>query len=278
MKLSAFFWLCLGLGYPVAGMWVGKAKHFVGHRLNIDTVQKVCEQWQGIHQCPKEHITNLCEKVPEICHGGEYIRCEMPQLPASPAPGEPASEEWQAWVESLNTSGIAVNLNMSMSIGDLISYHSSQIELDACKVCQMYHSARKCIAGKKTLPSADDCQAQTDGCFCAWASTIAVSTAEHKIVDGHHRWAATRFLVLDTGTFDNVSVKAGVEFLNSTLVAESYNASVKKLQRLGRSTKSVEHSQCGLYASLQSSANNMAMPMLSILLGLVSIALMSPEH
>lgn len=249
-----------------------RAQHFLGHRLDIHTINQVCGTWRDTSEhCPKEHMTNLCEEVPELCQGGEYARCQMPQLPASPEPGEPPSAEWQSWADSLNNSGITFDLNLSITLRDLVSYGSSQTELSACEVCGMYFQARQCVAGKTTLPSTETCAARTDGCFCVWASGIAVSATDHKILDGHHRWAATKFLVTDTQAFSSIA-GGETDFLNRNTSVESYDASVSQLQRLGRSNEAVNSTDCNAFDLVQSGANNMAMPMAWILLGLLSLS------
>lgn len=212
-----------------------------------EEIGQVCAPWREVRQgqCPQAARTNLCAVMPELCQGGTHRRCEMPQIPSPPHAGEPPTAAWGEWAERLQAKGVAYELAADVLIGTLVNnYTSSQTQLDACEVCEIFHSASRCFEpGSAELPSSADCQAEAQGCFCAWDSNIAVASVGMKVLDGHHRWAAA--LLLSKALPDGL--RAG--FLAQTTRVQSYGASVERLRALSAQVESVNETACNEFAA-----------------------------
>jgi len=229
---------------PVAG-WLRRSSlrqitAKTGYDLN--DIKRLCERWKDVKKgfCPKERIVNLCEDLPEVCEGGLYRRCRMPQIPK-----RSLKDDWKEWEDKLSNEGVSFDLHKNVSVNALSSYGAAQIQLDSCVVCGIYYAARRCVAGKSAAPTPETCSTHAEGCFCAWADGISVAEKDHKILDGHHRWAATRFLMHDT---EALAGDRRAEFAAQNSEVASYDATVDRLKRYSKEVESVENTNCGVYA------------------------------
>merc|ERR1712107_753425 len=97
----------------------------------------------------------------------------------------------------------------------------------------MYYSAMKCFEGDAP-PGNKECSR----CFCPWSSGIAVTAVGPKILDGHHRWAATKLVAA------SLSQDLRDLFEGEHTNVLSYNCSVDKVRSFGNAAK---HADCGVF-------------------------------
>mmetsp|Transcript_109769 Transcript_109769/g.321368 ORF Transcript_109769/g.321368 Transcript_109769/m.321368 type:complete len:264 (+) Transcript_109769:64-855(+) len=178
------------------------------------------------------HQGDLCKDHPAFCRGNlGRDRCHMPQLPS-----RSDQQKFEAWQEACRGQGIRFR-EANSSAGELARLVPSQLTLDTCKVCAMAQNASSCLHNGQ-VPDPEACSDRGGGCFCVWASGVAVSGDGH-IVDGHHRWAAVRLLV------DSQMLPA-----STPAVLEEYNTSVDNLLKLSFSLPDLVWRDCSSSASV----------------------------
>jgi len=170
----------------------------------------------------------------------------MPQIPDMKN-----TEDHGIWLAKLDKEGIDYDLHKNLTLKDFIAYEPAQTQLDSCVVCGILSAARKCIVGKEAAPSTERCNKHTDGCFCAWSSGVSVSGVERRILDGHHRWAATTLLAEDEEALGSDARRS--DFLAQEAIVQSYEAPVAKLITLSRKVEAVDETKCDVFAKVQSS-------------------------
>lgn len=168
----------------------------------------LCNVWQGL--CPKEN---------------KLMRCQMPQIPFNPHPADAEpSAKWSAWVQMLKEENITL-APTAMHFNEVLDFlRPTQTQISKCRVCRMVPKVLQCFgrAGLNSSvvsgrgPSFESCEAHWTGiggrpqsalavtdetvnpdCFCAWAGGQISFTADGSILDGHHRWAATKLVLED---------------------------------------------------------------------------------
>jgi hypothetical protein len=216
-------------------------------------VEAVCARWKDVAwgKCPKKNIHNLCDDLPSLCENARFRRCDMPQFPdysgeTSPdlkntKNGSVELDAWGKWVAKLNQEGIHVDEKKATTVNELMTYGSSQTQLDSCKVCEILGDARKCNL-TQGVPSAATCKGRVNGCFCSWSSGVHVSGVDHKILDGHHRWAVTKLLANDKKSFGTAANLAA--FRMEAVNVLSYEGSVDKIRELSPVDANID---CGTY-------------------------------
>jgi len=226
-----------------------------GHATGTDDidVEAVCARWKDVAwgKCPKKNIHNLCDDLPSLCENARFRRCDMPQFPdyagdTSPdlknrKNGSVELDAWGKWVAKLNQEGIHVDEKKATTVNELMTYGSSQTQLDSCKVCEILGDARKCNL-TQGVPSAATCQGRVNGCFCSWSSGVHVSGVDHKILDGHHRWAVTKLLANDKKSFGTATNLAA--FRAEAVNILSYEGTVDKIRELSPVDATID---CGTY-------------------------------
>lgn len=213
-------------------------------------VNELCAPWREVPQgaCPATGKHNLCSDLPELCRGGSHRRCEMPQIPPPPQAGE-SSAAWDEWAARLQAQNISYTLALNVSVGSLINdYSSAQSQLDACEVCGIFFAGSQCFAGRSEPPTSAQCAAGERGCFCAWNSGISVAAVGMQILDGHHRWAATKLIA--------AGLPGGLRaaFEAQTTRVQSYNASVDDIRSLSGTVDSVNETACGVFEARSAGA------------------------
>merc|ERR1719389_506889 len=141
--------------------------------------------------CKDTPVRDLCSDFAGFCAGSlNLTRCQMPQIPS--AFGE-HKKDFRTWKAAAASDGVAIS-QVSITAKELATHVPSQKFLDRCEVCHMAWEGKQCFADG--VPSAETCKSEEGGCYCLWATGVSVTEDRH-ILDGHHRWAATKILLAD---------------------------------------------------------------------------------
>lgn len=141
--------------------------------------------------CQHQKRRDLCSDFGKFCAGSlNMTRCEMPQIPSAFGTHHTAFEEWKAAAAS---EGVEITQE-TVTAEALSAYTPSQKFLDRCEVCHMVFEGERCF--EHGPPTAETCKKEQGGCYCLWQTGISVTEDGH-ILDGHHRWAATRIMLAD---------------------------------------------------------------------------------
>lgn len=141
--------------------------------------------------CQRWPVRDLCSDFPSYCDGNlGKQRCEMPQMPSAVAD----QENFAKWKSLLAYDAIEVTESV-VTFGSVANYLPSEKFMHRCKVCSIAFSANQCVQDGR--PDTDKCKKSGEtGCFCFWRSSMSV-TEDGYILDGHHRWAASKIMLGD---------------------------------------------------------------------------------
>eukprot|EP00928_Gymnodinium_smaydae_P091584 TRINITY_DN75310_c0_g1_i1.p1 TRINITY_DN75310_c0_g1~~TRINITY_DN75310_c0_g1_i1.p1 ORF type:complete len:292 (-),score=60.77 TRINITY_DN75310_c0_g1_i1:61-936(-) len=215
-------------------------------RLREKFPDTICERYRDVKEgdCPKENKHNLCDDFPELCKNAKLPRCELPQLPEWYGRGQ-KPDEWLEWESKLKEKCIEFNVE-NITVDKLLRLRGLQSQLDGCKVCGMFFAEKRCFTGpseQPRVPSADVCDRQADGCACLWSSGVAVlrASGSSAILDGHHRWAATRLLQ------DWLPEGLRQEFEDQPAVVIGYQTELKEILPAAKSSELVDYANCDVW-------------------------------
>jgi len=191
--------------------------------------RKACDRWP---------VRDLCADSAEFCAGNlDMQRCEMPQIPS--AFGH--QPKFQSWKTAAASEGINIT-TMSVKASSLATLLPSQRFMNKCKVCSILFSSNRCVDnGPPTAKTCKHSKQHEDrqGCFCSWTTGMSVTKDNH-VLDGHHRWAASKIMLADghlpSDTDAVIELYSGVDDQHEATISDVIGAA-KKHPRLVKHTK-----------------------------------------
>lgn len=145
----------------------------------------------GKEVCASLPVRDICDDFPPFCAGNlNMTRCAMPQIPSAFGDNRSAFLVWKA-IQATRDVGIT---QVNTTVDVLENYKPSQNFVDRCKVCRFVWAGAKCFTNGAPTDATCNTDTSTNSCFCLWSSGVSV-TEDNFILDGHHRWAASRILL-----------------------------------------------------------------------------------